>query len=103
MNKIYLSGTIEGRNYGMYFDHAEKVLKSSGFEVLNPLNIFVPFGLDDEEEQQACMRIGLQWLLQCTHICYVNNEKMSDAAKIEKAIAESLGLIIIDIDMPHFE
>ena len=83
----YLSGKITGdENYRQKFNSAEKLLKSKGYKVLNPVK-----GEKDGKTWTYYMKRDIKKLLKCDGIMLLEDYKTSKGAKLEKIIAVNLG------------
>lgn len=91
--KIYISGKITGldnQEAWQNFESAEAHLVNKGLEPINPMREVE--GLN--KSWQDCMLADIALLFDCDAIYMLKNWQDSKGAKIEKAIAEHLGLII---------
>ena len=102
MKKIYIAGKMTGlKNYGKkYFNRMEKNLRKKGWEVINPIKIskYISLMLDKKIKdipKEIFMKEDLKHLIECDAILLLHNWVNSDGAKIEFAVAKSLGLEII--------
>lgn len=94
--KIYISGQISGlplHEARLNFAEAEKWLKGQGYEVMNPMvcNVY--------EEWKTWVDYiieSIDALRGCDGIYFMDNWMDSDGAKIEKIVAEHLGLKVIE-------
>lgn len=92
--KLYLSGAITGiDNYKKIFDSYEQILSNQGYDVVNPAKIDLGEGATWEQY----MKIDLKMMLDCDIIAMIPGWENSGGAKIEKELAEKLGLLIIEI------
>lgn len=90
--KIYISGKITGRDLEearKQFDKAEQYWISQGIEVVNPMKE-VP--AEDGKPWDYYMRRDIKLLMDCDAIYMMDGWKTSRGAKIEKYIAEQLGM-----------
>jgi hypothetical protein len=97
MNKVYISGKISGLDLEEAknkFETAENALKSSGYEVVNPMKL--PHNHDKKWE--SYMKECIKALMDCTHF-YVIPENLfsSRGAIIEIQLCIDLGLKQIDL------
>jgi hypothetical protein len=94
MLKIYISGKISGLDPKVAkkkFDDAEIYLKSTGFEVINPMN----FGEGDPNKTWKDYMIeDINMLFDCDGIYMLDNWGNSKGARVERAIAIELCLQI---------
>lgn len=85
--KWYLSGKITGdENYRQKFNRAEKLLKSKGYKVLNPVK-----GEKNGKEWSYYMKKDIKKLLKCDGIILLEGFETSKGAMLEKKTAEGLG------------
>jgi hypothetical protein len=95
---VYVSGPITGKPDGNRpaFDQAATKLKASGCVVVNPHEVFteqVPTQASEMEAYwQRAMRRDIKALVDCTHILMLPGWSNSRGAKLEKHIAEALGM-----------
>ena len=95
MNRIYISGKITGLHLTeakFNFFEAEKHLRLRGLTPINPFNI-VNYEEDKhwEEYMIECIRV----LFKCDAIFMLKNWKDSKGARIERHIAEEMGMQIM--------
>ncbi len=93
--KVYISGKITGLPYEvayMNFEQIEHDLMIRGHQVINPMKE-VPF--DESLSWKDYMIRDIDMLFDCDAIYLMDNYTDSKGAKIEKAIAEQLGLKVI--------
>jgi len=101
MSKIYISGKIRNcGNYRSRFHECHKKLekKFPGCHVINPVEIGEDVKLltgKDNPEWCEYMKHDIRELVFCDMICMLTNWKDSPGAKVEKKIAETIGLEII--------
>ena len=96
--KIYLSGRITGAaDYRLRFSAAEKLLRSKGFDVINPAA--VADMLPRETEYMEYLDIGLRMMKSCDAVYLMEGWKDSKGARLEKAYAECMGLHVIHEDI----
>jgi len=91
MKKIYISGKITGLPVGEVkarFQQAELMLIGLGYEVVNPLKN----GLTKEHSWAEHMLRDIESLFDCDVIYMLNNWMDSKGARIEKNIADELGM-----------
>jgi hypothetical protein len=89
-NKIYIAGKVTGLPYEeccKKFETAEKIFRSKGWEVVNPMRI-VP----EHTEWKIAMQICIAELVECDAYHMLPCWKKSTGAKLERKIARSLNL-----------
>lgn len=95
---VYISGKITGNeNYKTDFLEAEKLLNKNGFDFMNP--VYLGEALEaviKSPTHEQYMRTCLEGLLKCDAILMLPNWQYSEGAKVEKLVAESIGLPFID-------
>ena len=94
--KVYISGPITGIDFGnrFAFSCARNALELCGYEVVDPSEV----QLDDEATWTDYMRADLKLLLDCDFIYMLDGWEDSKGARIERELAENLGIEEIDID-----
>ena len=93
MAKVYLSGAIENDpNFMENFAKAEEMLKGFGYEVVNPTRVS---GAVEYFDYADFMITCLMLLKKCDTVYFLSNWKKSDGCKIEKTIAQKLGIKIL--------
>lgn len=94
--KVYISGPITGIDFGnrFAFSCAHCALALCGYEVVDPSEV----QLDDEATWSDYMRADLKLLLDCDYICMLDDWEDSKGARIERELAENLGIEEIDLD-----
>ena len=86
---IYLSGPITGiRNYRERFAAAEIMLREMGWAPVNPAAL--PQGFD----RRTYMAMDLMTMLNCPAVVMLTGWEDSAGARIEKALAEYVGLTV---------
>lgn len=92
---VYISGGMSGLpdlNFPA-FHAAAKSLRASGYTVINPAELdaadTAPMTWEDY------MRRDIRALMDCTHIAMLPGWEKSRGAKLEKHIAEALGMRVI--------
>lgn len=87
--KVYISGPMTGKKdlNRKAFNDAEKHLKELGNEVVNPHNYPV-------DSYEVCMKRDIALLLDCDVIYLLEGWSKSRGAKVEYAVACSIGLKI---------
>lgn len=96
--KIYIAGKISGLNYSdafAKFFNATKLLRGLGHEPINPMEVN---GLDGDGKQHPWaeyMRRDIPVLLSCDAIYLLPDWTDSQGAKLEKHIADELGMLVI--------
>lgn len=108
--KIYISGQITGLSpeaYTANFAQAEEALSAKGFEVVNPVTLFVdPESIDPKkntpaEIYRAHLRADLAELVTCEAIYMLPNWQSSEGATLEREVAKQLGLYIHYEEQPQ--
>lgn len=92
--RCYISGAISGHDpeqVKQLFAKAEEYLKAKGYHPINPLNN----GLEWDAPREQHMRADITVLLCCHAIFMLPAWQASRGAKLEKAIAEQIGLEIL--------
>lgn len=94
--KVYISGPITGIAFGNRFAFmcARYALELCGYEVVDPSEV----QLDDEASWADYMRADLKLLLDCDFILMLDGWEDSKGARIERELAENLGIEEIDVD-----
>lgn len=94
--KVYISGPITGIDFGnrFAFSCARCALELCGYEAVDPSDV----QLDDEATWSDYMRADLKLLLDCDYICMLEGWEDSKGARIERELAENLGIEEIDLD-----
>ena len=93
MAKVYISGAItDNPNYKEEFAKAEELLKMLGHEVVNPTRIS---GAVEYFDYADFMITSLMLLKKCDTIYFLPSWTKSDGSKIEKKVAQKLGMKII--------
>ena len=94
--KVYISGPITGIDFGNRFAFmcARSALELCGYEVVDPSEV----KLDDEATWTDYMRADLKLLLDCDYIYMLEGWEDSKGARIERELAENLGIKEIDVD-----
>lgn len=95
--KVYLSGKISGLDYSIVeslFGEAEAKIKDLGLTPVSPLNN----GLHRSATWAEHMTRDIEMLFGCEAIYLLPNWESSKGARIEKYIAEEMGLLIISDD-----
>lgn len=97
--KVYISGPITGIDFGnrFAFSCARNALEMCGYEVVDPSEV----KLDDEATWADYMRADLKLLLDCDHIYMLEGWEDSKGARIERELAENLGIEEIDLDQEY--
>ena len=112
--KIYIAGPMRGIKYWNFeaFDEAKLLLKSNYPDafIVSPADIDRQYGIDPFAAPKdydwnnlpadimlsAIARRDLNELVTCTHICLLDGWERSKGALAERAVAEWLGLEVIE-------
>lgn len=89
--KIYIAGKVTGlpqQEVVAKFAKAQKEIEAMGFEVVNPIEVVNDF----DTPWQDAMKMCLTALFECTGIVLLPCWKESKGARIEQALACSLGI-----------
>ena len=94
--KVYISGPITGIDFGNRFAFvaASCGLELCGYEVVDPSDV----KLDGEASWSDYMRADLKLLLDCDYIYMLDGWEDSKGARLERELAERLGIEQVDID-----
>lgn len=94
--KVYISGPITGIDFGNRFAFmaARCGLELCGYEVVDPSEV----KLDDDASWADYMRADLKLLLDCDFIFMLEGWEDSKGARLERELAERLGIEQVDID-----
>lgn len=94
--KVYISGPITGVDFGNHFafSSARAVLELCGYEAVDPSEV----QLDDEATWADYMKADLKLLLDCDFIYMLEGWEDSKGARLERELAENLGIKEIGID-----
>lgn len=94
--KVYISGPITGIDFGnrFAFSCARSALELCGYEVVDPSEV----KLDDDASWADYMKADLKLLLDCDYIYMLDGWEDSKGARIERELAENLGIEEIDLD-----
>lgn len=97
--KVYISGPITGIDFGnrFAFSCARSALELCGYEAVDPSEV----QLDDEASWSDYMRADLKLLLDCDFIYMLEGWEDSKGARLERELAENLGIEEIDIDQEY--
>lgn len=98
MRRVYIAGPMSGipdLNFPAFHAAAAK-LRELGFDVINPAEI----NTDPSAGWAACMRADIAQLVTCDGIALLPGWENSKGARLEKHIAEALGMRVIYVD--HF-
>ena len=97
--KVYISGPITGIDFGnrFAFSCARNALELCGYEVVDPSEV----KLDDDASWADYMRADLKLLLDCDFIYMLEGWEDSKGARIERELAENLGIEEIDLDQEY--
>lgn len=89
---VYISGKITGnKNYEAEFNEAEIKLRKMGFKVFNPASI------KEDWTYEQYMKCDLKHLLECDWIYFLPNWETSRGARIEKIVAEAVGIKVLEL------
>lgn len=97
---VYISGMISNLPVDIYrakFKTAEKQLLDRGYNVLNPAETDITRSakMTDHQFWVACMLIDIRDIMEkCDGVYMLNNWRRSKGARIERIIAQELGLFI---------
>jgi hypothetical protein len=97
--KVYISGPVSNRNFEKAREHFRRVaedLKSYGLITVDPTLIEESSSFEDKEFKgwEDFMREGIRLLVGCDAIYLLEGYEHSRGAKLEKLIAEKLGMYI---------
>lgn len=94
--KVYISGPITGIDFGNRFAFmcARSALELCGYEAVDPSEV----QLDDDASWADYMKADLKLLLDCDYIYMLEGWEDSKGARIERELAENLGIEEIDLD-----
>lgn len=97
--KVYISGPITGIDFGNRFAflYACCALELCGYEAVDPSKV----QLDDEATWADYMRADLKLLLDCDFIYMLDGWEDSKGARLERELAENLGIEEIDLDQEY--
>lgn len=87
---VYVSGPMTGKpdlNFPA-FHKAAASLRASGYEVVNPAEL----NPDPNASWEQCMRVDIAALMSCTAIAMLPGWEHSRGAKLERQIADALGM-----------
>lgn len=90
MKRLYIAGPMSGLpelNFPAFHEAAAR-LRARGFEVVNPAEI----NADPSTGWEACMRADIAQLVTCDGIALLPGWEHSRGAKLEKHIAEAIGM-----------
>jgi hypothetical protein len=94
--KLYLAGpmsNIPELNFPLF--HAETArLRGLGYEIINPAEV----NADPAVGWLACMRDDIAALVRCDGVATLPGWENSRGAKIERGLAESLGLVVLNAE-----
>jgi hypothetical protein len=93
--KIYISGKITGLEYDeafAMFEAAEVVLAKLGHEPVNPMK---KVSEQEGKSWSEYMKEDIPILLECDAIYLLNNWGDSKGARLEKIVAEELGMLVV--------
>ncbi len=93
MKKVYIGGKVTGlprHQATQLFGTLEKKLQEQGYETVVPLNL-----VESNMEWQAAMRICIAKLMECDELHLLPNWQDSNGARLERDIAQRLGMNIV--------
>lgn len=97
-SKVYISGPISSLKYEVAksrFARGAEFATSMGFKAINPMT----FGeVDAEKPWEQYMREDIKVLLECDAIMMLEGWRDSRGAKIEKFVAEQMGIDVLGQD-----
>ncbi len=91
--KVYISGQITGLDIDdarAKFENAENIVRGMGLRPVNPLT-----GSDQTKKWKEHMVRDIEMLFGCDAIFMIRNWKKSKGARIERFIAEEMGMLIL--------
>lgn len=92
--KMYISGSVTNDPcYRQKFKEAEKFLRKHGIACVNPVK-----GEKEGKPWDWYLRRDLIKLVRCSSIVLLSDWHTSKGAKLEKQVAESLGLYVVAYD-----
>lgn len=92
--KIYLSGAITGNpKYKKEFASTAKYLKRLGYKVVNP----AAYPEHKNWDWEDYLRRDIPLLCKCDAIIMINDWRNSKGARLERFIAEKLGIEVFDL------
>lgn len=96
----YISGPMSGMQDLNFpaFHRAAASLRASGWQVINPAEMDAADG-DVKREWHEYMRRDIRALMDCTHIAMLDGWEKSKGAKLEKHIAQELGMGVIFVHL----
>lgn len=94
--KVYISGPITGIDFGnsFAFMYACCALELCGYEAVDPSKV----QLGDDATWADYMKADLKLLLDCDFIFMLEGWENSKGARLERELAENLGIEEIDLD-----
>lgn len=105
MELIYLSGPMTNdTNYRENFKYFEDLFEASGYRVFNPVNLsdmlIKKHNLTSDqafldENRNLFLREDVKAMLDCTKVVMLPGWKKSKGAKLERKIAEMLGMEVV--------
>jgi len=94
--RVYIAGKVTGEHpeaCAVKFAKAEQLIQAHGFETVNPLAVVN----DWNATWSSAMRKCISALMQCDHIYLLPCVAHSPGARIEKQLAEQLGITPLEL------
>jgi hypothetical protein len=106
MKRIYIAGPMRGLPFYNFpaFDSAAAKFRASGWEVISPAEMDRSRGFNeavdvpDGEFLKSAILEDLNVISTCTAVAFLPGWERSKGALAEKALAEFLGLTLVDAD-----
>lgn len=101
MNRIYISGPISGREreeYMRQFSKAEEYLRGHGLQTVNPTRLLPCRWLWVYRLMgyRLTLLYDLFFLMRCQGVYMLDGWQQSRGARIERYVADTLGMAVID-------
>lgn len=100
--KVYISGQVTGLDHAkakwMFSRTAEEINKTEGLIAVNPL-----YGEEAGQTWEWYMKKDIKLLMDCDLICMMPNWEISRGARVEKSLAEILGIGTHTMDFTFLE